>query len=71
MTRTVGLHPDFTEPLPTGLTHVRIWDAGAAWCQIHTAPGVYNWDRLDELVAKSQGKHVTYDISGCPRWAAK
>jgi len=71
MTRTVGLHPDFTEPLPTGLTHVRIWDAGAAWCQIHTAPGVYNWDRLDELVAKSQGKHVTYVISGCPRWAAK
>jgi len=67
----IGIHPDFTKPVPDEVTHVRIWDSGAAWCQIHVAPNSYDWTRLDELVAKCHGKHITYVISGCPRWLAK
>jgi hypothetical protein len=69
----IGLNPTggVAEPWPADMTHVRIWDQGAHWGAIHTAPGVYNWTLLDQLVAKADGRHVTYVIGGTPRWLAK
>src|SRR5262245_38830730 len=34
---------------------VRLWDAGVRWSQLETAPGVYDWSRLDALVSAAQG----------------
>lgn len=56
---------------PGDMTHYRIWDAGAAWCQVHLGPDEYDWSRLDELVDRAKGKHITYVVGGCPRWLAK
>jgi hypothetical protein len=33
---------------------VRLWDNGVAWNEIETAPGVFDWTRLDGLVAKAR-----------------
>jgi hypothetical protein len=49
---------------------VRLWDVGVHWGAIHTAPGVFNWDRLDRLVAFYSGKKIVYVVSGTPAWAA-
>jgi hypothetical protein len=58
-----------------GITHVRLWDAGVAWNQIHTAKDTFTWAKLDQLVAQAQqvysGVHFTYTIGGCPLWLAK
>ncbi|HEY3480019.1 MAG TPA: hypothetical protein VGL02_14070 [Streptomyces sp.] len=37
---------------------LRLWDAGVTWQDVETAPGVYDWDRLDSLVAAAQAHHV-------------
>ncbi len=29
---------------------LRVWDSGVAWNQVETAPGVYDWTRLDAIV---------------------
>lgn len=56
-----------------GLTHVRIWDIGVAWNQIHYGSGKYDWSRLDMVVAQAQsfGAKITYAVGGCPLWLAK
>ena len=59
------------EPWPDELTHARLWDCGVHWAAIHTAPGVFDWDRLDAYVQKAAGRHLTYVIAGTPRWLAK
>ena len=58
-------------PWPTEVTHIRIWDIGCTWRDIHTAPDTYNWDRLDAVVAKAAGRHLTYVIAATPKWLAK
>lgn len=70
----IGLNvtdPAEWETLPGEVTHLRIWDVGAHWGAIHTAPGVYEWAHLDRLVTLAGNRHLTYVIGGCPRWAAK
>jgi polysaccharide biosynthesis protein PslG len=57
--------------IPAEVTHIRLWDVGVAWKDIHTGPDVYNWTLLDSLVAKAGNRHLTYVIAGCPRWLAK
>jgi hypothetical protein len=42
--------------LPFG--SLRLWDSGTTWRDIETAPGVYDWSRLDSLVAGAQAHHV-------------
>jgi hypothetical protein len=37
---------------------LRLWDAQVSWSDIETAPGVYDWDRLDSLVSDAQAHHV-------------
>ena len=70
----IGMHitdPAGWDNIPAEVTHLRIWDVGAHWGAIHTAPRTYNWTLLDELVEKAGNRHVTYVIAGCPRWLAK
>lgn len=70
----IGLHltsPDQWDAIPAEVTHLRLWDCGVHWGAIHTAPGVYDWGRLDALMSRAEGKHITYVIAGCPRWLAK
>jgi hypothetical protein len=35
-----------------GLTHVRIWDMGVTWRDIHLNVDVYDWSKLDQVVAQ-------------------
>jgi hypothetical protein len=37
---------------------VRLWGVGVNWNQVETAPGVYDWTRLDQLVAAAQAAHA-------------
>jgi hypothetical protein len=37
---------------------LRLWDAGVTWQDVESAPGVYDWRRLDSLVAAAQAHHV-------------
>ena len=65
------MHSDW----PTnGITHVRIWDVGAAWCQIHTGVDLYDWTTLDTVVtqvfALYPSAKITYTIGGTPLWLA-
>ena len=59
---------------PSGVTHGRIWDIGATWKDLHLAPGVFDWSRLDEVIAKMKENginHITYVIAATPAWAAQ
>ena len=59
---------------PAGVTHGRIWDIGCTWADIHVAPDVFKWDRLDEVVAKMEANgitHILYVIAATPAWAAR
>lgn len=57
----------------SGVTHVRIWDIGVSWREIHLGVDNYDWSRLDSVVNKiSQlGAKATYVISATPQWLAK
>lgn len=46
----------------SGVSHVRIWDIGATWRDIHKGVDVYDWSRLDAVVnqAQSIGAKITY-----------
>jgi len=57
----------------SGVTHVRIWDIGVSWREIHLGVDVYDWSRLDAVVnqIKSTGGLITYVIGATPQWLAK
>lgn len=40
---------------PSGVTHVRIWDMGVTWRDIHLGVDVYDWSKLDAVVGQIQG----------------
>jgi len=61
--------PQDTDPVGD-VTHVRLWDCGITWKDIHMAPGSFNWARMDRLMDKYEGKHITYVIAATPQWAA-
>ena len=65
---------DTNQEWPSGVTYSRVWDIGATWADIHIAPDVFKWDRLDEVVAKMEANwitHITYVIAATPAWAAR
>ena len=67
----IGLNLTRTDvPWPAEATHVRLWDAGVHWGAIHVQPDVYDWSRLDQLVERAAGRHITYVVCGTPRWLA-
>jgi hypothetical protein len=50
-----GLHLDDARGWPQApVGSVRLWDNGVAWNEIETAPGVFDWTRLDGLVGKAR-----------------
>lgn len=59
------------DAIPDTITHLRLWDCGVTWRDIHTGPDTYLWDRLDRLVTAAAGRHLTYVIAACPQWLAK
>ncbi len=46
----------------SGVSHIRIWDIGVTWRDIHLNVDVYDWSRLDQVVAQieSIGAKMTY-----------
>ncbi len=61
------------EPDWPAVDYVRIWDIGCDWARINTARNVYEWSRLDAVVAKAEsiGARVCYVHHGVPQWLAK
>jgi polysaccharide biosynthesis protein PslG len=54
-----GLHDGSMQAYDTlSYGSLRLWDAGVTWPDIEVAPGVYDWTRLDTLVAAAQAHHV-------------
>lgn len=49
---------------------VRLWDCGVTWKDIHLAPGVFDWTRLDALVDLYSDRNILYCIAATPRWLA-
>ena len=64
-----GMHVhELSEPVPQ-LTQkfgsIRIWDNGVRWDQINTAPGVYDWTLMDQVVANADsGVNSLADMKG-------
>ena len=59
---------------PGRLGGVRIWDNGVRWDQVEKTQGVYDWDRLDRIVANAKragAKDITYVLGSTPEWAAQ
>ena len=52
---------------------IRIWDIGVSWRDTHLAVDLYDWSKLDILVAQieSVGANAIYVIGACPQWLAK
>jgi hypothetical protein len=75
----VGIHfhhwPQGNPPSPAptyGYGTVRSHDYGIAWDNIETAPGKFNWDRMDGWVQthSSSGMTLIYTVYGTPAWAS-
>jgi GH35 family endo-1,4-beta-xylanase len=52
---------------------LRIWDSGTAWSNIEKAPGVYDWTKLDTVVATAEKNGMTnmmMVLAGTPAWAS-
>jgi hypothetical protein len=52
------------------LGSMRMWDSGVKWGQIETAPGVYDWTKLDAYVDKAIALHydVLYTFGDTPQF---
>ena len=51
---------------------IRLWDTGTSWADINTAPGVYDFSKLDQFFS-SAGNHrvsVLYTFGHTPRWVS-
>ena len=58
---------------PIAAGSLRLWDVGARWDQVETAPGTYNWTVLDRIVSNARAagiKDIEYVMGSTPRWAA-
>jgi len=58
---------------PFGVSAVRNWDTRTSWRDIETARGVYDWSKLDALIAlaSSHGAEVMFTLGKTPQWAAR
>lgn len=65
----VNYTPDPTPNHDLGFGSVRTHDAFVFWKQIETAKGVYDWSRLDTLVAAHAGRTLLYTMGQTPNWA--
>ena len=61
------------EPWPVdSFGGTRLWDSGANWALINTAPGHYEWSMLDAWLAAAQQNNidVQYTFGVVPQWAS-
>jgi trimeric autotransporter adhesin len=71
-----GMHLNIiADPIPASMQgSARIWDsAGAQWPSVNTASGIFNWNKLDTLLAdyKLAGiDDVLYTLWRVPQWAS-
>jgi hypothetical protein len=58
--------------IPVG--SLRIWDKDTAWSHIEKTPGVFDWVKLDRIVADAEAngvKDIMMVLAGTPTWASK
>lgn len=68
-----GMHDSRPETWPaTTVGALRLWDAGVSWRDIETTPGVYDFGRLETLVAAARAHkaEVTLVLGQTPSFAA-
>jgi len=71
-----GMHASTTNPWPTAVgvpfASWRSHDSVVMWSDINTAPGVYDWTRLDYFIqfAEKNGQSVLYTVYYTPSWAS-
>lgn len=66
-----GLQADGPAGWPqTTVGSVRLWDNGVSWREIERSPGVFDWSRLDALVAKARanGASVLLVLGQTPKF---
>lgn len=66
------LYPELEWPVPAPPV-LRLWDCGVEWAAVNPAPGVYDWTRLDALVAQAEAagvQRIIYTVAVTPPWAA-
>jgi hypothetical protein len=70
--RLFGVHDGKLSSLSRGVGSLRLWDAGTTWRDIETAPGVYNFAKLDGIVgaAAARGVEVTLVLGMTPDFYA-
>jgi polysaccharide biosynthesis protein PslG len=70
---TFGMHINrLTTPWPQDkFAAIRLWDTNTGWAQINSAPGVYDWSRMDSWLslAQTHGVDVLYVLARTPVWA--
>lgn len=52
---------------------LRLWDCGVAWKDLNPDPGIFQWSRLDSILAAAEAagaRDICLVLSGTPRWAA-
>jgi hypothetical protein len=66
------LYPD-TEWPAFPFTHLRLWDCFTYWRDLHVAPGVFDFSRLDWVIEHARARgvtNITYTFGMTPAWAA-
>ncbi len=55
--------------VPAG--YLRLWDSSVSWRDIETAPGKYDWSKMDQTIAmaRTTGAAVMYVLGNTPAWA--
>ncbi len=65
-------HDPFTHWPAEPFTYWRVWDAGVDWARIETAPGVFDFNLLDQYVALAAQHNIkmVYVAGNTPQWAS-
>jgi polysaccharide biosynthesis protein PslG len=66
-----GMHDGDPSSWPAGgVGSIRLWDSGVSWREIETAPGVFDFTRLDAEIAaaRSHGARVLLVLGQTPRF---
>jgi hypothetical protein len=66
-----GMHDSSPVTWPTSpIGSIRLWDSGVTWRQIETAPGVFDFSRLDSQIdaARAHGARVLLVLGQTPRF---
>jgi len=61
-----------TNPLPTSVGSVRLWDSGVSWADLQPTAGAINWAPLDGAVNRARGagiRDIEYVLGSTPSWA--